>query len=255
MEDMQFDSKRIIKNALKYILTFITLCLIGILLMDYIVLPSYVGYNNEHYLPDVRDEFMEAANYKLRSLGFQTEIVRVPFSDTHEPGTVIKMFPRAFTKVKEGRSINLTVAGKMEDIKIPSLIKSTLRNAKLEISRMGLGIDTVIYEYDNQIKFGLITFQLPRAGKTVISSANMTLGVSLGVPPDYYVVPDVVNLSLRNAKKKIGMSGLRVGEINYEFQPELLNNTVIEQNMTVGMRVSFPAFINLLVSIDKELTQ
>ena len=46
--------------------------------------------------------------------------------------------------------------------------------------------------------------------------------------------------------------GLRMGEITYEFQPDLVPNTVIEQNMTAGMRVSFPASINLLISTDKQ---
>ncbi len=241
-----------VNNVLKYLFAFALLILMGILLMDYLLLPSYVGYNKEHYLPDIRGQFVEKANYQLRSLGFQTEVVMIPFSEAHESGTVIKMYPRAFTKVKEGRSINLTVAGKMEDIKIPSLIKSSLRNAKLEISRLGLGIDTIIYEYDNQVKDGKITFQLPRAGKVVKSSTNMTLGVSRGTPPDYYVVPDVVNLSLRRAQEEITIHGLRVGDVNYEYQPELLNNTVIEQSMTSGMRVSFPASIHLLVSIDNK---
>jgi len=239
-----------IKYVLKYLISFASLSLMGILLMDYLVLPSYVGYNKEYFLPDVRGEFLEKANYQLRSLGFQTEMVMIPFAETYESGTVVKMHPRAFTKVKEGRTINLTVAGKMEDIEIPPLIKNSLRNAKLEISRLGLGIDTIIYEYDNQVKDGKITFQLPRAGKIVKSSTNMTLGVSRGVPPDYYVVPDVVNLSLRRAREEITIHGLRVGDINYEFQPELLNNTVIEQSMTAGMRVTFPASIHLLVSID-----
>ena len=80
----------------------------------------------------------------------------------------------------------------------------------------------------------------------------MTLGVSRGAPPDYYVVPDVVNLSLRRAQEEITIHGLRVGDVNYEYQPELLNNTVIEQSMTAGMRVSFPASIHLLVSIDSK---
>ena len=68
-------------------------------------------------------------------------------------------------------------------------------------------------------------------------------------------MPDVVNLSIVRAREKIFRSGLRVGDINYEFQPELLNNTVIEQNMTAGMRVSFPASIHLLVSADSFLNQ
>ena len=79
--------------------------------------------------------------------------------------------------------------------------------------------------------------------------------MSRGAPPDYYVVPDVINLSLLRAQKEINKSGLSVGEINYEFQPRLLNNTVIEQNMTAGMRVSFPASINLVVSSERKLDQ
>ena len=98
------------------------------------------------------------------------------------------------------------------------------------------------------IQDGYGTFQIPTECKTVRSSTIMTIGVSLGVPPDYYIIPDVVNLSVKRARDKILKSGLRVGNIAYEYQPDLLPNTVIEQNMTVGMRVSFPTSINLLVS-------
>ena len=233
---------------LKYILSFAIFLLFGIILLDYILLPNYVGYNNEHYLPDVRGEYLEKATYQLGLLGFDTELFYVPYSKSHSSGTVIKMFPRAFTKVKEGRTIDLTIAGKDKDIVIPNVINLTLRNAKLTISKLGLGIDTIIYEFDNTILDGYITFQLPRVGQTVKSSTNMTFGVSRGVPPNYYIIPDVVNLSLNRARDEILSKGLRVGEIAYEYQPDLLPNTVIEQNMTVGMRVSFPASINLLVS-------
>ena len=109
-------------------------------------------------------------------------------------------------------------------------------------------IELFFIKFDNNIKDGHVTFQLPRKGQTVKSSTNMTLGVSRGLPPDYYIIPDVVNLSLNRARDEILSKGLRVGEIAYEYQPDLLPNTVIEQNMTVGMRVSFPASINLMVS-------
>ena len=68
-----------IKNILKYLLIFPILCLIGILLLDYVILPSYVGYNNEHYLPDIRGEYAEKAIYQLRSIGFQVDVLKAPF--------------------------------------------------------------------------------------------------------------------------------------------------------------------------------
>ena len=240
------------RSLLKYLIALIFFSLSGIIILDYIILPNYVGYNNEHYLPDVRSEYREKAVYQLRSLRFNTKPILIPYSESHTPGTVIKMFPRAFTKVKEGRTIDLTIAGKDEDIEIPDISNLSLRNAKLTLTKLGLGIDTIIYEYDNVISDGYISFQLPRKGQTVKSSTNMTLGVSRGAPPDYYIIPDIVNYSLTRARKSIINEGLRVGEITYEFQPDLVPNTVIEQNMTAGMRVSFPASINLLISTDKQ---
>ena len=240
------------RSLLKYLIAFTFFSLSGIVILDYFILPNYVGYNNEHYLPDVRGEYLEKATYQLRYLRFNTKPILIPYSESHTPGTVIKMFPRAFTKVKEGRTIDLTIAGKDQDIEIPDISNLSLRNAKLILTKLGLGIDTIIYEYDNVIPDGYISFQLPRKGQTVKSSTNMTLGVSRGAPPDYYIIPDIVNYSLTRARKAIINEGLRVGKITYEFQPDLVPNTVIEQNMTAGMRVSFPASINLLVSTDKE---
>ena len=240
------------RSLLKYLIALIFFSLSGIVILDYFILPNYVGYNNEHYLPDVRGEYLEKATYQLRSLRFNTKFILIPYSESYIPGKVIKMFPRAFTKVKEGRTIDLTIAGKDEDIEIPDISNLSLRNAKLTLTKLGLGIDTIIYEYDNVISDGYISFQLPRKGQTVKSSTNMTLGVSRGAPPDYYIIPDIVNYSLTRARKSIINEGLRVGEITYEFQPDLVPNTVIEQNMTAGMRVSFPASINLLISTDKQ---
>ena len=236
----------------KYLISILVYAIIFVILMDYIILPTYVGSSKEYYLPDVRGYFVEKANYKLNKLGFDTEIVTVPYSKQYNPGEVIKMFPRAFTKVKKGRAINLTISGSEKEIIIPNLLTKTLRNAKIEISRLNLGVDTIIYEYDNDMKDGTITFQIPKPGRLVQTSTNMTLGVSKGTAPNYYIVPDLINLSLKKAKNKINMSGLRVGEISFEYQPDLLKITVLDQNMTPGMRVTFPASINLLVTTDSK---
>lgn len=220
--------------------------------MDNILLPSYVGYDNEHYLPDVRGNYLQKAKYKLSSLGFKSEIVTIPFSESNPPGTVVKMSPRSFTKVKEGRTISLTIAGHREDIMIPDYTSLSLRNARLKAVREGLVIDTVMYEYNNAIKDGHISFQVPKAGYIVKSGANISLGVSKGNPPDYYTVPDIVGKSLKTAKSMLAQSGLRLGELEYEFQPDLLENTVIDQNFTAGLRVTFPAAVDLIISTEKE---
>jgi len=241
-----------LKSIFHYSIAIVALSLAGILFMDYIVLPSYVGYDNEHYLPDVRGNYIQKARYTLISLGFKSEIVTIPFSESNPPGTVVKMSPRSFTKVKEGRTISLTIAGHREDIITPNYVSQSLRNARLNASREGLVVDTVMYEFNNNIKDGHISFQVPRAGHIVKSGTNISLGVSKGNPPDYYTVPDVVGKSLKSAKITLAQSGLRLGEIEYEFQPDLLEDTIIDQNFTAGLRVTFPAAVDLIVSTEKE---
>jgi len=225
----------------------------GILFLDYILLPSYVGYDNEHYLPDVRGYYSQKANYELNILGFKTETITIPFSDKHNPGTVIKMSPRSFTKVKEGRTITLTIAGHREDIIIPDYSNLSLRNATISANKIGLGIDTIMYEYSNSVKDGNISFQVPKPGQIVKSGSEISLGVSKGNPPDYYIVPNLIGKSLRTAKVEISKSGLRLGLIEYEFQPDLLKNTVIDQNFTPGLRVTFPAAIDIIISKEEDI--
>jgi serine/threonine-protein kinase len=241
-----------LKSILHYSIALLTFSLAGIIFMDYIALPSYVGYNNEHYLPDVRGNYLQKAKYTLTSLGFKSEIVTIPFSESNPPGTVIKMSPRSFTKVKEGRTISLTIAGHREDIIIPDLTTLSLRNARLNVSRDGLVVDTVIYEFNNNIRDGHVSFQVPRAGHIVKSGGSISLGVSRGNPPDYYTVPDMIGKSLKSAKTTLAKSGLRLGELEFEYQPDLLENTIIDQNFTPGLRVTFPATVDLIVSTEKE---
>ena len=102
MEDSQLDWLKMLKSIFHNSIAVATCSIAGVLLLDYIVLPSYVGYDNEHYLPDVRGDYLQKARYTLTSLGFKTEIVTIPFSESNSPGTVVKMSPRSFTKVNSG---------------------------------------------------------------------------------------------------------------------------------------------------------
>ena len=73
----------------------------------------------------------------------------------------------------------------------------------------------------------------------------------MGSPPDYYVVPDLINVNLRKGKEIILNTGLIIGNIKYEYNKQFLNHTILEQDLTAGMKLSFPNKINLIVSTDR----
>ena len=239
------------KKFIRYSIVFLILGIFFLIFTSNFVLPLITKKNNVLYLPDVRNKNIFNAERILNELGFSISIIKSSFNENFMPNTVITTNPRAFTKVKKGRNIILKISGDKDDINIPDYINTSLRNTIINIDRIRLNIDTLIFEYSNTIKKDYIIDQYPKKNKVLKTNDEITLVVSLGVPPDYYIVPNLVNINLKIAKEIISKSGLLLGNIKYEFNNDFLNNTILEQNLTPEMKYSFPALIDLIVSTDK----
>ena len=240
------------KTSYRYIVSLIFFAVLGLFLLDNVFLSLYVNKNKDIYLPDVRYIDSKIAEQKLKDLGFEVEIIFSDYNPENDPGNVIKISPRPFSKLKSGRIIKLTVASDKNDIILDDFSNISLRNAELMLKRLDLKIDTLIYEYSNDIKKNHIISQFPKASKMLKSNDLVTFIVSQGKAPNYYVTPNLINLNLYKAKEKISRAGLILGNIEYEYSKEFLNNTVLEQDKTPGMKLSFPARLNLIVSTDKK---
>lgn len=244
-----------ILTGFKYICAVFFLTFSGLIILDKVLLPLYVGYDNEHYVPDLRHNSRNKAVDELQALGFHVEIITRPFSENINPGEVLSLSPRQFTKVKEGRTIKLTVAGDRIYMKVPDVTGKTARNAEFEIQRNNLVVDTVHFEFNTEIRRDQVISQLPPSGDLRLSGYGVTLIVSKGKPPDYFIVPDLINMDKEKAEKAILDAGFQIGEIKFEFQPNISPWTVLEQSLTPGMKLSFPARINLYISTEKKDTE
>ena len=252
MVALQLGWLRMVPSFSRYIVAFIIIGFLFFCSFNYIFLPWYVGSNNEYYLPDLRGYYLQDAKYKLSKLGFNADYSESAFSINNKPGTIIKMSPRAFTKVKAGRTINLVVAGHRKEFMVDDYKGLSYRNAKILLKQKDLHLDTTLYEYNNKYGKDIVSFQVPKPGKIISSGTYITLGISKGAPPEYFYVPDVIGISLVKAKKLIIDAGLLIGNIDYEFQPKLIPNTILEQNRTPGMKFSMPVYIDLIISKEEE---
>ena len=220
-------------------------------MVDNFLLPYYVGSNKNIFLPDCRGEYQNDATEILTDLGLEVKIVNLVFSFANKPGTVIKMHPDPFSKVKKGRQITISIAGMQKDVIIPDFHNISLRNAQIKILDLDLILDTLMYEFNSNIKNGHISFQVPQKGTMTKTGSLISLGVSKGTPPDYFIVPDLINYPLGKALEKIQFEGLRLGETTYEYQPNLLPNTIIDQSFPPGLKVTIPVKIDLVISKEK----
>ena len=135
------------KTSYRYIVSLIFFAVLGLFLLDNVFLSLYVNKNKDIYLPDVRYIDSKIAEEKLKDLGFEVEILFSDYNPENNPGNVIKISPRPFSKLKSGRIIKLTVASDKNDIILDDFSNISLRNAELMIKRLDLKIDTLLSNY------------------------------------------------------------------------------------------------------------
>ena len=239
-------------NIFRYIVALLFCSIVGLFLLDSVFIPRYVGIDEDVFLPDCRGEIKKNAETILQNKGLESKIIILPYSNKNIPGEVVEMRPNPFTKVKKGRIITLSIGGHKKSLEVPELKSMTLRKAKIKLMESEFNLDTVIYEFNPNIREGLVAHQSPESGTILKSGSNISLYISKGVPKDYFTIPDLINLPLKKAKKKIAQERLRLGEIIEVYQPKLIPNTVIDQSYPAKLKVAAPVIIDLEVSTDKK---
>ena len=239
-------------NIFRYTIALLVCSIFGLFLLDVVLIPRYVGIDEDVFLPDCRGEIKNNAEEILESKGLESKIIILPYLHKNIPGKVVEMRPQPFTKVKKGRIITLSIGGYKKSIEVPKLSNMTLRKAKIELMESEFNLDTVIYEFNPNIREGLVAHQSPESGAILKSGSNISLYISKGVPKDYFTIPDLINLPLKKAKKKIAKERLRLGEIREVYQPKLIPNTVVDQSYPAKLKVAAPVVIDLEVSTDKK---
>ncbi len=109
---------------------------------------------------------------------------------------------------------------------VPDLTGLTIKEAQDVLSQKKLKYVLFDSVYVNEFERGTVVDQHPAPGSIVKKNRKIFLTIN-SVNPENIVMPDLVNLTLRQALAKLKSCGLRVGEMIYE--PDLAINEVLEQ--------------------------
>jgi len=236
------------KATTQYLAGLAALGVIFTVLLDQVIMPAYVRQGQVSYLPNVVGLSYAEAVRVLRKEGFKVEKTHVAHTREYPPGQVFEMFPKAYSRVKKGRIIQLTVTEEVKMVAVPDLVGRTLRAAEIEVARAGLVIDTVHTTYSDDFPASAVTWQKPRGGNLLRQGSSISLMVSKGeVPPSYYV-PSVVGLGFNAGRREIFDTGLDIGRVRYIYAPNLLPNTIVDQSIAGGTVLKVRRSINLTVS-------
>jgi len=233
----------------QYLLAFGAISFVVVILFEYIIMPMYTRHNTGQYLMDVQGKTLEEAIAMIEAEDFRAIVSDTMYTNKVAEGIVVDQYPKPNMKVKTGRTVRLKISTSEKLVSIPNLIGQSLRSAELILQQAGLLVDTVYSEYNPEYPKGTIAWQYPKANDTMKKGFGIQVTVSKGLPPDFYQVPNVIGLSLNQAKEYLAKARLKVGKISYHEDQDLVPYTVLDQSISEGTVLDRAMNIDLVVSV------
>lgn len=132
-----------------------------------------------------------------------------------------------------------------EGVTVPDVTKISLLEAEERLESYGLRHEVLDRRANTVYPANYIIDQSPSPKQIVKPNRKIYLTVNTAVTPQT-VVPNVVNLSLRNAEIQLENHGLVVGTTSYESSR--FRNTILRQSVAAGDTVGRGTVVNLAVS-------
>jgi beta-lactam-binding protein with PASTA domain len=132
-----------------------------------------------------------------------------------------------------------------EGVTVPDVTKVSLAEAEAILEDYGLRHEVIDRRAHSAYPADYIIDQSPSPKQIVKPERKVYLTVNTATTPQT-VVPDVVNMSLRNAEIQLENHGLTVGTKSYESSR--FRNTILRQSVAPGDTVSRGTVVNLAVS-------
>ena len=132
-----------------------------------------------------------------------------------------------------------------QGLTVPDITKLPFNEAKTLLKKDGLRDSVIDRRYTASFPPDYVIDQSPSPSLIVKPGRLIYLTVNASSAPKV-VVPNVINMSLRNAELQLKNYGLEVGNVTYVSSP--FKNTVLRQSIQSGISIEKGAVISLTVS-------
>lgn len=194
----------ILKNISVMVITGIILVVIVLLLLN-----LYTRHGQNVVVPRLEGLQIEEANIILKAKGLHAEIVDSVYLRDAVPGAILDQTPKSDNKVKEGRSIYVTVYSKNpQQIAVPGLVDYSTRQAVALLNSLGftqLSIKEVASEYSGLVmaveyhgRALLPDEKIPAGSPLNLKVSSSELADSLGVNDEIIIAPGRLNNNSEN---------------------------------------------------------
>jgi len=233
----------------------IFLILLGfVLLFDKLLMPLYISQGSVKVVPDVTKMDYDDAAQKLRWAGFEAiKSYHVRYLSNVDSNIVISQTPQAGMEVKPGRNVYLVVNRREKpNVPMPELVGRPEFDARQAAARMDIVLNSVqVSTVNKPEEDGRVLSQSIPPQTMVKSGTSASIMVGRYEAPiagtKKIALPNVLGMSLAQAKQVITDAGLEIGKVTTEYSVLLVPNTVIKQKPAVGSFIATDQPIELTV--------
>jgi beta-lactam-binding protein with PASTA domain/predicted Ser/Thr protein kinase len=133
-----------------------------------------------------------------------------------------------------------------EEVRVPSVVGKDVREAEVVLREQGLKLVEERQSYSSSVPVNHIITQDPPENRRVRAGRSVFVVVSLGL--EYVSVPDVIGLTLNDARNRLTQGGLTIGTVREEERPDTAPGTVLRQTPASGSRLEKGASVDLVVA-------
>ena len=143
-----------------------------------------------------------------------------------------------------------TLHGK--EVTVPDMSGLSVRDAGSVVSAAGLKLVVTDSVYMKRVARGAVVSQIPRAGSMVKPGRTISLTINSQVPKKV-AMPDLIHVSLRQAKAELSSRGLVLGRLNYVS--DIATNNVLRQryrgrDIDPGQQIYSGSAIDLVLGLN-----
>lgn len=217
MKFIQFLKSRVF--WINLLLSVIILFLFFVLVLQ--SLKWYTHHGESVTVPSLKSMSFNEAKLKLQDLHLNFEVIDSAFDPKRAPLSILDQSPAAGSKVKQSRTIYLTINSKTPPLReVPDLInKSSLKFAKIQLESRGFVLGKLIYEPHPDMN---AVIDMKYNGKSITKNQRVPIGSTIdlvlgnGLGNTRIDVPLLIGLTLSEAKFAIDANGLALGAVSFD---------------------------------------
>lgn len=191
-----------------------------LLVLSMLAIRIYTDHGDSVEIPDLKGKTTREVSALLSNLDLRIEIRDSVYSSETPPGTVIDQFPKPGMKVKENRTVFITLcASSQEMIPMPQLTDISYRQAINLTESSGLIAGNIEYkpsEFPNLVLEQKINGINVPVGERVPKGSVVDLVLGTDSNGETSEVPTLFGRNLTEARLTLGEAFLNIGTVNYD---------------------------------------